>query len=330
MVMSMFTSICRSFLVVFLILHVVSLKKNDIGVDGFVIGSHCSQHRSHQTKNNKSGLWAKKLPTCGDCNSDNDSSMKRNQFQRSMHRKEFISRIFLASGGIATMVRKPPATFAFDGGVGGLGKTRPETGVVFRNTDLTMDISSNNNNGVLSAGGDITTELVTANGTPVILSFSAPWPMSRSAAGIESRDLANPEAAYVQVSPLPNTKNNASAALPTSFFVDAIFGPQGKYGMYGTPTDIKVKKINLDDNTNTKNVNANTAMYLASFTTLTPAMRESERKAYISVSIIDNDTAFMLVTGTTAARFKSQNDLLLKTANSFSCVPAPKSNLKTK
>lgn len=322
-----YTSVSRHLLVLLFVLHVVIKMKNSFGVDAFEVGSYCLQHRTHQTIN-KSGLLAKKHPTCEDCNSDYNN-IRRNHFQQSINRKDFISQVILASGGLVTMGRKSPTAFAFDGGVGGLGKTRPETGVVFRNADLTMDSNSNNNNGMLSAGGDITTELVTSNGTPVILSFSAPWPMSRSAAGIESRDLANPEAAYVQVSPLPTTKNTASAALSTSFFTNAIFGPKGKYGMYGTPTDIKVKKIDMDDSTSAKNLNANTALYLASFTTLTPAMRESERKAYISVSIINNDTAFMLVTGTTAARFKSQNDLLLKTAKSFSCVPAPKSNLKT-
>ncbi len=88
--------------------------------------------------------------------------------------------------------------------------------------------------------------------------------------------------------------------------------------MYGTPTDIKVKKVQ-DNN--------NGSIYIATFTTLTPAMRESDRKALISTSIV-GDGVFMLVTGTTVARFKGQEELLNRVAESFACVEAPKSSFR--
>ena len=56
-------------------------------------------------------------------------------------------------------------------------------------------------------------------------------------------------------------------------------------------------------------------------------MRESDRKALIAVSTV-GDGVFMLVTGTTAARFKSQESILKKIAGSFVCVEAPKSSLR--
>lgn len=57
-------------------------------------------------------------------------------------------------------------------------------------------------------------------------------------------------------------------------------------------------------------------------------MRESERKAYISVSVVGNGV-FMLITSSTAARFnKGQEQVLRKVADSFSCVEAPKSKLR--
>jgi len=56
-------------------------------------------------------------------------------------------------------------------------------------------------------------------------------------------------------------------------------------------------------------------------------MRESERKAYISVSIVGNGV-FMLITSSTASRFKAQDTVLRRIADSFSCVEAPKSNFR--
>lgn len=153
--------------------------------------------------------------------------------------------------------------------------------------------------------------------------------MLRGSSGIESRDLANSESAFVQVVPLPEGKS--ASDLPKSFFVNSIFGQSGKYGMYGTPTDIKVTKVRDNNGSGSSSSstgsNRSIILYSATFTTLTPAMRESDRKVLISVSSVGNGL-FMLVTGTTAARFKSQEGLLNKVADSFVCVEAPKSSLR--
>lgn len=52
---------------------------------------------------------------------------------------------------------------------------------------------------------------------------------------------------------------------------------------------------------------------------------KSERQAYISAEVVGNGL-FLLVTSTTAARFRKL-DVLKRVADSFSAVPAPKSNL---
>jgi len=93
--------------------------------------------------------------------------------------------------------------------------------------------------------------------------------------------------------------------------IDNIFSQKGKFGMYGSPTDVRVKKIS------SSSANDNTAIYQASFTTLTPAMRESDRNAFISASIVGNGL-FLLVTQSTAARYKKLDTSLKKVANSFS------------
>lgn len=226
--------------------------------------------------------------------------------------KTVLSTLFLKSA--TTTILYPKNANAFDGGVGGLGKTKPSTGVIFANPENNV---VDNNMSSISTPGDYNSELLSPDGkTPAFLSFYAPWPMLKSS-GIESRDLANSESAFVQVEPLPQGKSVSN--LPKSFFVNSIFGQTGKYGMYGTPTDIKISKIRENDN--------GSVVYVATFTTLTPAMRESDRKALISASSVGNGV-FMLVSGTTLARFKSQESLLNKVADSFVCVEAPKTSLR--
>jgi len=219
-----------------------------------------------------------------------------------------------------TLTSADQKAVAFEGGVGGLGKNKPLTGVVFANPETVYLASS------ISTPGDYNAELLAPDGiTPAFLSFYAPWPMMKSS-GIDSRDLANPESAFVQVAPAPENENSFSIEkIPKSFFVDSIFGKAGKYGMYGTPTDIRISKVRDGEKDDLNNQIS--SIYSATFTTLTPAMRESDRKVYISTTIVGNGV-FMLVTGTTASRFKNQDALLKKVAQSFICVEAPKSNLR--
>jgi hypothetical protein len=65
-------------------------------------------------------------------------------------------------------------------------------------------------------------------------------------------------------------------------------------------------------------------LYLTTFTAYTPGMRESERSIYLKVGSSSNPKV-VLVTGTTRARFKSQQETLKQVADSFVAIPAPKS-----
>lgn len=171
-----------------------------------------------------------------------------------------------------------------------------------------------------------TNELVTPNGTPVLVSFQAPWPLLKTSTSIESRSISNPDSSFVQVADMSNGKTsllNEKGIINKSFFIDTIFGQQGKFGAYGAPTDIKIKALSP-------------SLYSAQFTALTPAMRETERKVIISTSIItdtdannkENSTVFMLVTGTTLNRFIKMEKTVTDIANSFQAIPAPKSNFR--
>lgn len=227
-----------------------------------------------------------------------DSSVTRSDFL-------FVSTSIL--GSLAALA--PHGANAFEGGVGGLGKTRPQTGVVFRDPEAAAVTSQ-------SKSGDVNYELVAPDGTPVFLSFSAPWPLLKSSAGIEARDISGGESSYVQIVELPKGVNSLDNVKP-ALFSENVFGSAGKFGMYGVPTDVKIKKISQT---------TGAAIYQASFTTLTPAMRESDRKAYISAAVVGNGL-FLLVTTTSSVRFGKLEGALRKVADSFSAISAPKSNL---
>jgi len=160
----------------------------------------------------------------------------------------------------------PDVAKAFEGGVGGLGKTRPQTGVVFRDPEAAAQTKQ-------SKSGDVNYELVAPDGSPVFLSFSAPWPLSKSAAGIEARDITGGyESSFVQVAELP--KGTSLDKIKPAILSQTIFGSTGKYGMYGAPTDVKIKKLSQSSSSDDTSKDSGMAVYQASFTTLTPAMRE--------------------------------------------------------
>lgn len=235
--------------------------------------------------------------------------------QRISPRRTFLAK---ATGAVAAAAcsSRPSIVSAFDGGVGGLGKTKPETGIRFRNADLSTDASS-----ATGLANDLTNELLAPDGTAAIVSFDAPWPVLKSSTGVESRDLQNPEAAFLQVAEAPKGVTNP-AELKKEFFIDTILGGKGKYGAYGSPIDVKIKKIASDS------PRLGYGLYSAAFTTFTPGGRESERMVYISTAIVGNGV-FMLVTGSTAPRFRKQEAALRKIADSFTCVAAPKSSLRS-
>ena len=230
-------------------------------------------------------------------------------------RRTFLAKATGAAVAATTLAGRPTIASAFDGGVGGLGKTKPETGIRFRNADLSTDASS-----ATGLASDLTNELLAPDGSAVIVSFDAPWPVLKSSTGVESRDLQNPEAAFLQVAEVPKGITNPNE-LKKEFFIDTILGGKGKYGAYGSPIDVKIKKI-------TDGSRPGYGLYSAAFTTFTPGGRESERMIYISTAIVGNGV-FMLVTGSTAPRFRKQEAALRKIADSFTCVAAPKSSLRS-
>lgn len=234
-----------------------------------------------------------------------DSAVKRSlKTLITPSRAEFVSTLVATSSLLF-----PVGSNAFDGGVGGLGKTRPQTGVVFRDEEAAAATTQ-------TSTGDVTYEVLAPDKAPVVLSFNAPWPLLQTAAGIESRDISGGfESAYVQVAEMQKGSEIKPAQIK-----EAIFNSKGKFGMYGSPTDIRIKKIQPGSSKSPE-------IYVATFTTLTPAMRESDRKAFISAYSVA-DGLFMLVTSTTAVRFTKLESSLKRVAESFTVIDAPKTSLR--
>ena len=193
-----------------------------------------------------------------------------------------------------------PAT-AFEGGIGGLGKTKPETGVVF----LSDPVASN---------GFVTGELLLPDGIPALVSFQIPKSYQLLAGGLEGRDIQTADSAFVQV--VDRTPQPTSTSQLKSVLLDSLLSAKGKFGAYGSPTDVKVKNTDSLD------------LFVVTFTTLTPGLRESDRKVYIR-SVAIGTSLLLFVVGGTRQRFSSQEASFRLIVDSFQAVAAPATKLAT-
>ena len=160
----------------------------------------------------------------------NDSSpllMKPKSSNLNLSRKRLFQKTAIAwSMYITSTTGFAPQGQAFEGGVGGLGKTKPNTGVVFFN-DNSANMGDNDSS--------FTYELLAPDGTPVLVSFFAPWPLLKSSSSIESRAVSSPDSAFVLVAPFEDgesEKKEGTILLKKGFFMKYVFGLTGKYGMY--------------------------------------------------------------------------------------------------
>ena len=190
--------------------------------------------------------------------------------------------------------------FVFEGGAGGLGKSKPNTGVAVAET-FNDDASPKK----LAPPGLATARLVAASGLPVDVSFDSPWPTS---AGLVSRDYTTGDGAYVL----------ATAATRATLEADCrakIFAVDGKYGAYGPVADVKLRRAEpLGDGD---------ARFEYTFTALSPAMREVERRVAARATLVGERDAFLLVAGTTGNRWKAALPDVDRVTASFTVKPAP-------
>ena len=196
------------------------------------------------------------------------------------------------------------------------GKSRPQTGVVFRDgTDVLQGKS-----------GDVSAELLTgtkAQPTAVLVSFNAPYKLETgSVFDVECRDGKTGDGAFLAVT--ESTNGKSLEELPSSFFLSRLFDPTGRFSFYGPPTDVKVKKSTILDGGNRRLIEL-------TFSNLSQSTNAEIPRNALLVATIPNNTnnAVMLVVSSNANRWKKgAQTRALEIADSFNAIQAPKTNMK--
>ena len=267
---------------------------------------------------------------------DNNDEEGKNDGLLLFRRDVFLRTLMVITTAAVTSTSSIPCN-AFEGGVGGLGKTKPVTGVEL--FDDSMMPTQNEKNGEISV--EIKGCSSDGKSIPILVSFQSPWPLLSSSGSLESRDIRSTESAFIQVIDTSNnnkkiTSNNwkDDKKVFQQLLIDTVFNSEGKFGAYGTPYDVQVKNQKRNNvGSIDSNKNEDYQYYTVTFTTLTPAMRESERIAIIGAKQVLDGTMLLLVVTTLRTKF-SDKPQIEKTFNnivsSFQVIPAPETNLSRK
>jgi len=253
-------------------------------------------------------------------------------------RRDFVTSaamVFTASSILSPSV--VPSAFAADGdfnvdnflksgqvampmGVSGqAGKSRPETGIIFRDgSEPTRDPRT----------GDVLAEILlndkdTNDLIAVLVTFSSPWPIATgSVFDLECRDSKTGDGAFLSLSDKASGKSIQD--LSDSFFLNKLFSPSGRFAFYGPPTDVKVKK---------SYISGNSRVIEFSFSILSQSTgAEIPRNGIVVASIpTGTDQAVMLAGSASSSRWrKGSEEDIRKTTESFKAVPSPKTGMKVR
>jgi hypothetical protein len=252
-------------------------------------------------------------------------------------RRNFVksaSMVLTASSIISPLA---PSAFASDGdfnvddflksgqvampmGVSGqAGKSRPETGVLFRDgSEPARDPRTGNVLAEILLNDKESNDL-----TAVLVTFSSPWPIATgSVFDLECRDAKTGDGAFLSLSDEANGKSIQD--LSDSFFLNKLFSPTGRFAFYGPPTDVKVKKSYMS---------GDSRFIEFSFSILSQSTgAEIPRNGIVVASIPSgSDQAVMLVGSSSSSRWrKGSEEDIRKTTESFKAVPSPKTGMKVR
>eukprot|EP00580_Thalassiosira_gravida_P002285 CAMPEP_0201601552 /NCGR_PEP_ID=MMETSP0492-20130828/2507_1 /ASSEMBLY_ACC=CAM_ASM_000837 /TAXON_ID=420259 /ORGANISM="Thalassiosira gravida, Strain GMp14c1" /LENGTH=326 /DNA_ID=CAMNT_0048064821 /DNA_START=22 /DNA_END=1002 /DNA_ORIENTATION=+ len=200
------------------------------------------------------------------------------------------------------------------------GKSRPQTGVVFRDgTDV-----------LRGKNGDVSAELLVgtkASPRSVLVYFNAPYKLEKgSVFDVECRDGKTGDGAFLAVT--ESTNGKSLEELPSSFFLERLFDPTGRFSFYGPPTDVKVKKSTLvDDDSGERR-----RMLQLTFSNLSQSTNAEIPRNAVVVATIPKGTenAVMIVASSNSSRWRKGGgeSRAMEIVDSFRAVPAPKSNMK--
>lgn len=198
---------------------------------------------------------------------------------------------------------------------GQAGKAKPRTGVVLRDgVDVTRDERS----------GAVLAEILLgreADPTPVLTTFSAPWSLAKGGLfDVECRDARTGDGAFLTVAPGVQ-RGEGVADLARTFFTESLFSPTGRFSFYGAPTDVRVRKSEVDG----------AYRYLEiAFSNLSQSTNaEIPRTALVAATIPEGtDSVVMLVGSATSNRWKRGSEQAVReTVGSFRAARAPATSM---
>lgn len=243
------------------------------------------------------------------------------------NRRDFMSKAAVVIGGAVSVpftARADVDTEAFSrsgqvampmGVSGQAGKAKPRTGVVLREgSEVSRD-----------SKGNVLAEILlgkSADPTAVLAAFSTPLPLAKGGLfDVECRDSSTGDGAFLTVAP---GKGKDISELPKTFFTESLFSSTGRFSFYGAPTDIRVKKSDVDGS----------YRYLEIiFSNLSQSTNaEIPRTALVAATIPEGtDSVVMLVGSSTSNRWKRGSEKTVReTVGSFKATLAPKSAMKVR
>ena len=177
----------------------------------------------------------------------------------------------------------------FEGGAGGLSKSKPKTGVQLSDQLVKQDAKAGE------------AQIILSSGRPVDISFDAgAW---KALPGVAARDTSTGTGAFVLVA----SKTRLDDA------PDVVFASDGKYGAYGPPSEIRLV---------TSTATADGKLWEFTFDALTPSMREVQKHILVRGVPIDGDVV-VLVAGATTARWRTDEPLVRNAVDSFQVQSPP-------
>jgi len=182
------------------------------------------------------------------------------------------------------------------------GKSKPDLGIVLVDEPQLK-------------GKSVEANLVLADGLVASVKFDSNWPLAEGGYfDVETKSRDGGDAAFVQVAKLPT--GASLATVPKRFFTDTILSVDGRYGSYGSPTDIKV--LSDTDEGATRRIEI-------SFTALSPGSAEVPRRGLVTATQPAGSRELVMLTASTGtARWKKGGkDDAIKAIDSFAVTTRP-------
>ena len=156
----------------------------------------------------------------------------------------------------------------------------------------------------------------------MIVSYSSPWSLAKgSVFDVECRDAKTGDGAFLS---LTEKTDKPLADISSTFFMEQLFAPTGRFSFYGAPTNIKIKKSYMDE-TGTKRI------IDFSFANLSQSTNaEIPRNGVMVASMTESNQAVILVGSATSNRWKNKGaeQAVRDTIATFNASPSPKSSMK--